>query len=316
MKILIVTPAPPESRQGNRVTAVRWTRFLRELGHRVQIDTDYRGQQRDLLIALHARKSHAAIKRFGQDHPGAPIVLALTGTDVYSDIHTSAEARESLQLANLLVVLQPLAGEELPKGLRKSVRVIYQSVEPPAKRLPPRAGVFDVCVMGHLRPVKDPFRTALAARLLPDSSRIRVRHLGAALSADMEEAARKEELANPRYRWLGEKPRGQAMRLLGRSRLLSLTSLLEGGANAVGEAVTLSVPVLSSRIAGSIGLLGEDYPGFFPCEDTKALADLLLRAETDAEFYQTLQQHCERQRPLFEPAREREAWRQLLAELG
>src|SRR5205085_1135242 len=139
-----------------------------------------------------------------------------------------------------------------------------------------------------LRPVKDPFRTALAARLLPASSTIRIRHLGAALSEDMAEAARKEEQTNPRYRWLGERPRSKALRLLSRCRLLSLTSLMEGGANAVGEAVTLSVPVLSSRIAGSIGLLGKDYPGFFPCGDTQALADLLHRAEADAEFYRTL----------------------------
>jgi glycosyltransferase involved in cell wall biosynthesis len=169
--------------------------------------------------------------------------------------------------------------------------------------------------MGHLRPVKDPFRTALAARLLPESSRIRVVHLGAALSDDMAAAARVEEKANPRYRWLGEQPRWKALRILSRSRLLSLTSELEGGANVVSEAVTLSVPVVSSRIAGSIGLLGEDYPGFFPFGDTQSLADLLHRAETDTTFYKDLKRFGRRQRPLFEPARERASWRQLLAEL-
>ncbi len=315
MKILLVTPAPAQSRQGNRITALRWARFLKELGHRVEIDTDYRGQQRDLLIALHARKSHAAIKRFGIEQPGTPIVLALTGTDVYGDIHTSPEARESLELANFLVVLQPLAGDELPESLRPRVRVIYQSVEPPPSRQKPSGRAFEVCVMGHLREVKDPFRTARAARLLPASSRIRVVHLGAALSDDMAEAARAEQASNPRYRWLGEQPRGKALRILSRCRLLSLTSRLEGGANVISEAVTLSVPVLSSHIAGSIGLLGDDYPGFFPYEDTQALADLMVRVETDADFYRDLQVHCERQRPLFEPARERESWRQLLAEL-
>lgn len=169
--------------------------------------------------------------------------------------------------------------------------------------------------MGHLRAVKDPLRTALAARLLPASSRIRVLHLGAALSDDMADAARAEQTSNPRYRWLGEQPRWKALRLLSRCRLLSLTSQLEGGANAISEAVTLSVPVLSSHIAGSIGLLGDDYPGFFPCGDAQALAELLLRAETDAAFYQQLRAGCERQRPLFEPARELESWRELLAEL-
>jgi putative glycosyltransferase (TIGR04348 family) len=296
------------------VTAVRWATFLKELGHRIDIDTEYRGQHRDLLIALHARKSHGAIKRFKAEHPEMPIVLALTGTDVYGDIHTSAEARESLELADRLVVLQPLAGDELPVSLRRKVRVIYQSVEPPRSRATPLNRVFEVCVMGHLRDVKDPLRTAQAARLLPDSSRIHVIHLGGAHTDDMAAAARAEQASNKRYRWLGEQPRGKALRLLSRCRLLSLTSKLEGGANVISEAVTYSVPVLSSRIAGSIGLLGEDYPGFFPYGDTRALADLMYRAETDEEFYRQLQSACERQRPLFEPAQERESWRRLLEE--
>jgi len=151
--------------------------------------------------------------------------------------------------------------------------------------------------------------------VLPASSRIRVLQVGGALSEDMAEEARREAAGNPRYRWLGELPRQQAMRLLARCRLLSLTSRLEGGANVVSEAVAAGVPVASSRVAGSIGLLGEDYPGYFPYGDTRALADLLLRAETDADFYQTLRERCARRRPLFEPARERHSWQQLLSEL-
>jgi glycosyltransferase involved in cell wall biosynthesis len=98
-------------------------------------------------------------------------------------------------------------------------------------------------------------------------------------------------------------------------RLLSLTSELEGGANVISEAVAAAVPVVSSRIAGSIGLLGEDYPGYFPVGDTEALAHLLQRAETDAEFYRSLQAACSRARTLIDPARERRSWRELLAEL-
>jgi putative glycosyltransferase (TIGR04348 family) len=315
MKILIVTPVPRQSRQGNRITAVRWARFLRKLGNQVTIDTEYRGQQRDLLIALHARKSHPAIARWHADHPERPLILCLTGTDVYGDIHTSPEARQSLKLATRLVVLQPLAIEELPASLRPKARVIYQSVQPLRNRATPRPGVVEVCVLGHLRPVKDPLRTALAAQLLPESSCIRVLHLGAALSEDMAKAARAEAAVNPRYRWLGEKPRWEALRILSRCRLLSLTSQLEGGANVISEAVTLGVPVLSSRISGSIGLLDEDYPGFFPFGDTQALADLLHRAETDAVFYRDMQKRVHRLRGRFAPRQERESWRKLLAEL-
>ena len=44
-----------------------------------------------------------------------PLVVALTGTDLYGDIHTSPEAQTSLDLATRLVVLQPMGIRELPE---------------------------------------------------------------------------------------------------------------------------------------------------------------------------------------------------------
>jgi glycosyltransferase involved in cell wall biosynthesis len=120
---------------------------------------------------------------------------------------------------------------------------------------------------------------------------------------------------NPRYEWLGDLPWSEAMRILSRCRLLSLTSKLEGGANVIGEAVSLGVPVVASRIAGSVGLLGEDYPGYFAVGDTQGLADLLWRAETNLRFYKDLCDYCDRRRPLFQPERERRSWQELLGEL-
>src|SRR5260370_4715067 len=190
MNIVLVTPAPAGSRKGNRVTALRWARLLRSLGHRVAIKGDYRGQRCDVLIALHAAKSHEAIVRYREPHPDAPLVLALTGTDLYGDIHTDPRAQRSLELATRLIVLQPLRAEELPARLRDRARVIYQSVEPLRAPASPRKDLFEVCVMGHLRPVKDPMRTALAARRLPSASRLRVVHVGGALRDHMAEAAR------------------------------------------------------------------------------------------------------------------------------
>lgn len=131
----------------------------------------------------------------------------------------------------------------------------------------------------------------------------------------MERQARAEMKANPRYRWLGELPRGQALRVLARSRLHVLSSQMEGGANALCEAIACSVPTLASRIPGSVGILGPNYPGYFPVGDTKSLARLLRRAETDAKFLARLRSWCDRLKPLVDPDREREAWRRLLAEL-
>jgi glycosyltransferase involved in cell wall biosynthesis len=87
---------------------------------------------------------------------------------------------------------------------------------------------------------------------------------------------------------------------------------MEGGANAISEALAASVPILASQISGSIGLLGADYPGYFPVGDTHQLACLLQRAETDPEYYETLRTWCARLAPLVDPARERRSWEALL----
>jgi len=337
MKIGIVTPAPPTSRYGNRVTALRWARILRKLGHHVSVKQRYQGEAFDLLLALHARKSHAAIQTFHRRHPAAPIVVGLTGTDVYHDIHKNSQVRVSLRLATRLIVLQPEAIKELPSHERRKARVIYQSVEWPkqpktdaitnqphgidahsfrnfpASRRAHR--VFNVSVIGHLRPVKDPFRAAMAARLLPNSSRIRILQVGGAMSPAMARRARKEQTSNPRYRWLGEESCARVRQMLSSCQLCVLSSKLEGGANVLGETIVAGVPVLASRIPGSVGILGEDYPGYFKVGATRELARLLYRVETDGRFLNGLRKRCRRLVPLFDPIREETAWKKLLREL-
>jgi putative glycosyltransferase (TIGR04348 family) len=290
--------------------------MLRGLGNSVTVAPDYAGQPCDLLVALHARKSAHSVERFHHEHPGQPIVLALTGTDLYDEIRTCPDARRSMELATRLVVLQPAGLAELSEADRIKTRVIIQSAERPLSAAAPDRGIFQVCVLAHLRPVKDPLRTAFATRLLPPSSKIQAVHLGKALDASLAAEAMQEMAANPRYRWLGQRPHAQAMRILTSSRLMVLTSRLEGGANVVSEAIACSVPVISSRIAGSIGLLGEQYPGYFAMGDTQALSYLLHQAETDAGFYESLSSWCERCAALVDPASERRAWQNLLEELG
>ena len=317
MRIGIITPAPPRSRYGNRVTALRWARILRELGHHVSIAMAYKGEPYDLLIALHARRSYPSVRRFRGDHPDRPLIVALTGTDLYRDLPRSRSAQRGLELATRVVALQPKARAELRPGLRNKVRVIYQSVA--AK---PRHGLrpgelrqaFDVCVIGHLRPVKDPFRTALAVRRLPPESRIRVLHLGGAIDKRMASRAHLEMKVNPRYRWLGEQSQARVQHILARSALCVLSSKLEGGANVLSEAIVAGTPVLASRIPGSVGILGENYGGYFKVGDTEGLARLLDRAESDAAFLARLRSDCAKLKPLFNPARERAAWRRLIAE--
>lgn len=315
MKIRIVTPAPPGSRQGNRVTALRWARLLRQLGHTVRVEQDYVRGDCDLLIALHARKSYPAIERFRRRHPHRPLLVGLAGTDLYQNMGEDGRGWRALEWATRILVLQPLAREALPPHLRGKVRVLFQSAQVPRARGGSDPAAFDICVLGHLREVKDPFRAALAARLLPPDSRVRVLHVGEALDEGLARRAREEEATNPRYRWLGSRSRAEALRILSACRLLALTSRSEGGANVVSEALAAGVPILSTAIPGSIGILGADYPGLFPVGDTEALAALMRRAEVDPAFYETLRRRCEALRPLVDPARERESWRRLLEEL-
>jgi hypothetical protein len=221
MKIGIVTPAPPGSRHGNRVTALRWAGMLRSLGHRVAITQSYEGESYDLLVALHALRSHDAIKRFHCEHPERPLIVALTGTDLYRDLPKCERARQSLELASRLIVLQPKAFDVLPDHLHAKTRVIYQSVKPFPQTRNPRVSTrnFQVCVIGHLREIKDPFRAAMAARFLPASSRVRIIHVGAAMNERMAKRARREMEINPRYRWIGEQPQWRVRQILMGSQL-------------------------------------------------------------------------------------------------
>ncbi len=319
MRIQLVTPAPGRSLHGNRITAVRWARILRQLGHRVDVRQRHERRPRspgpDLLIALHARRSYDSIVGFRRDHPERPLVVALTGTDLYQDLATSADARRALRWADRLVLLQPEGLRELDPELRPRARVIYQSARPTSAAVTRRVRTFDVCVVGHLRPVKDPFRAALAARRLPAASRVRVLHAGMAMSRAMSARAEREMAENPRYRWLGERPRWQVRRLLAQSRAMVLSSLLEGGANVVSEALVAHLPVLASRVPGSIGMLGEDHPGYFGVRRTGELAALIERCERDASFLARLERRSRELAPRFAPKREAEAWRRLLAEV-
>ncbi len=304
MKISLITPAGPRSRSGNRKTAVRWARFLEQLGYEVVLGESWGGEGSDVLIALHARRSHPSIRDYATAHPGRPLVLVLTGTDLYRDISRYADARESMDFATKLVLLQRAGLSELEPRHRAKACVIYQSAKP-INPQPPAKRFFDVCVIGNLRAEKDPFRTALAAGLLPETSRIRVTHVGGARSERFAEQATWHMQNELRYRWLGELPHWKVRRLLSGARLLVQSSVMEGGANTISEALAAGVPVLASEISGNVGMLGEDYPGYYPVGDERALAQLLERAESEPEFYSRLVERCEARRYLVSPEREK-----------
>jgi len=315
MKIVLITPEGPTSRTGNRVAASRWARILRGLGHRVRVASDYDGKPADLMVAVHAWRSAAAIEKFKSTYPARPVVLQLSGTDIYHYIDVDpVPTLRAMELADRLVALNDLARRVVPKRLRARLSVIHQSAKPlPRPRRPSQAVV--VAVIGHLRDVKDPLRAAKAARLLPADSRIRVEQVGRAYTPQWAARARAEMAANPRYFWRDDVPAAAVRRLLARSHAMVISSFSEGGANVISEAAVAGVPVLASRMDGNVGLLGTDYPGYFPAGDTQALARLLRRVECEPRFVARLGKALARRAPLFRPAREIAAWRRLLASL-
>jgi putative glycosyltransferase (TIGR04348 family) len=243
--------------------------------------------------------------------------VGLGGTDVCRFLVSDpGTVIQSLELADALVGLHKRVGDALPDRFRDKVTVIYQSAQAARHRYPSRRRSFDVLVIGHLREEKDPLRAAEAARQLPADSHVRVVHLGRAHDASWAERALAEMKTNPGYVWRSEVAFWQVRRALARTLVMVLSSIMEGGANVISEVVVAGVPVLASKIAGSIGLPGPDYPGYFPVSDTDTLAKLMLTVEQDSEFLNELPRRCAARAPLFHPARERTAWQELLARLG
>lgn len=311
--IVIISPALAKANNGNGLTASRWARFLRKR-YRVTLALQWNGTPCDAMIALHARRSATSIATFAAVFPASPLILALTGTDLYRDIRTDADAQHSLLLATQLVVLQPAGLQELGADLRSKTQVIYQSapsLKPVSQHLKQQARYFDVTMIGHLRDEKDPAAFMRAAAQLR-SPRVRLIHIGGALDPLLGAQAEATQAAHPHYRWLGHVSHAQARQRLKRSHLMVIASIMEGGAHVIIEAITSGVPLLASDIPGNRGMLGENYAGYFPLGDSVALARLIDRAATDTMFYARLQAQCDARTPLFAPEREQAALFQLV----
>ena len=300
-RLFIVTPAAAGTRTGNRHTALRWATLLRAGKHRVQIGVEWNGEKCDGLIALHARRSHESIVRFKQS--GMPLIVVLTGTDLYRDLPDSREAQESLALADRLVVLQEAALDELPAHRHKT-RIIYQSADPRLVHKPPKTPfrVAVIAIFARRRIRCAPRRRSAAAR-----RDLEVVQVGGALDPRLGQEAGEMMARDPRYRWLGSLPHRKTLGWMAASHVLVVSSVMEGGANVVCEAARIGTPVIASRMSGNIGMLGRDYPAYYPVADHTALAKLLAQAKHDAGFYRRLKNALRARRPLFAPAAERRA---------
>ncbi|MES2189598.1 MAG: selenoneine biosynthesis selenosugar synthase SenB [Pseudomonadota bacterium] len=308
--IVLVSPALREANNGNWHTAHRWESFLS--GY---FDTTLLRQwpqpsgeltsvkEPQLMIALHARRSAASIQAWADACPGKPLVLVLTGTDLYRDINIDAVAQKSLALATHIVVLQDAGLAAVPEAWRSKTSVIYQSAEKlvPAVK---SSRSFRAVMVGHLRAEKDPL-TFMKAAGHDYKKGVQFVQIGDALEPPLATAAEATARNTPRYRWLGGLSRAATRQHIKRAHVLVNCSVMEGGAQVILEAIQSGTPVLASRISGNIGMLGTDYAGYFEPGDDVQLAALVRRCAAGPDFLALLQRQCLQRAPLFQPERER-----------
>jgi putative glycosyltransferase (TIGR04348 family) len=308
--LVIVTPALRAANNGNWQTAQRWARLLQP-GCRVALTDRWRGGDEALMIALHARRSAESIAAWRAQHPTRPLLLVLTGTDLYRDIAVDAAAQRSLTLADALVVLNELGVGQLPEALRAKAQVVLQSC--PARAPLPRTGRhLRALMVGHLRDEKDPRTYWRAARRLAARPDIRLDHVGAALDPALGAEAEALAARQPRFRWLGALPHAAVRRRIQAAHVLVHASRMEGGAHVVIEAIRSGTPVLASRIDGNLGLLGSDYEGVFEPGDDAGLAALLVRARDDAAWLPRLAARLAPRAARFAPQAERAALQRIV----
>ncbi len=314
--IVIVSPALSDANNGNWQTAKRWAQLLSPQ-YRTRIVKDWpdiHAQSDDTLIALHARRSAASVAAWHAQHGSARLVVVLTGTDLYRDIHTDTQAQQSLDAAGALVVLQGLGLNALQPQHRAKAQVVLQSTSS-RQTLPKTKKRLHAVMVGHLRDEKLPQTLFAAARLLQAREDISIEHIGAGLDADLTQSAMDTEATCALYRWLGALKHTQTRGKIQRAHVLVHTSKMEGGAHVVMEAVCSGTPVIASDIPGNVGMLGGDYEGYFPVGDAAALALLLVRCKDEARFIDTLRSQCALRAPLFAPQAEQTALLRLVMSL-
>lgn len=316
--IVLVTPYLADANNGNWRTAERWARLLSPAFRSIlqPADAALDGPEHTAaiaLIALHARRSRAAIARWKAAAPRRALVVVLTGTDLYRDVAAGdADACRSIEDADRLIVLQRDALHHVPETARAKTDVVHQS----ARALVPFAGKaatrLHCLLVAHLREEKDP-RTAFDAwRRLPADIPATLSIIGSALDPALGDAARALAANDPRVRFLGARPHVWTRQAIKRAHLLIVPSRMEGGANVVVEAITAGTPVVASRMSGNVGMLGSRYPGYFAVGDAAGLAAVVARAWRDRAFLGRLDSACAARRHLFTPDAERTA---LLASL-
>lgn len=312
-RVAVVTPYLADANNGNWRTAHRWQTLLAGRFDTILHKdwTPESDRNSDLMIALHARRSASVIHRYKAQFPCRPIVVVLTGTDLYRDLAESAEAQHSITIADALIVLQEDAIQHIPSALRRKTHVVYQSAKPLKPATKPR-NKLNCVVVGHLRSEKSPETIFRLVESLPDGLPVHLLHIGAGHDDILASKAGRLSATSKNYHWAGAMSHGLTRAAIKRAHLLIHPSIMEGGANVIVEAITAGTPVLASFMSGNIGMLGREYPGYFSVGDDNALLVLLQRCLSEKSLLARLNTACAARAKLFLPETERQSLCQIM----
>ena len=297
---LIITPYGPETGSGNWRTAERYARLLQAQGVAAEIAVGLPSTPQIAAAAgalvLHARRNHAAARAL--QHAQKPYGVVLTGTDLYADLAGLTtplffqQAIETITQARMAVGLQGDACSRLSSiAQRENIldippcRVLLQSAVGDVRQLqrrprPDRSRDLRILMVGHIRKEKDPLTGFQASLSLPEGTTLR--HLGGSLDDALMQTLQALAVQHPqRFALLGQCDADTVRVEMAKADLLVHPSLMEGGALVIAEAFGQGLPVLASRIAGHLGILGDDYPAYFSQGDTLDLSRRLLAFAED-----------------------------------
>ena len=336
MLIYLVSPHVGPSGRGNAVTVERLRAGLEARGVAARVllpeDCPGAGPRPDIVHAFHAGHSGpAALSLASELH--VPLVVTLTGTDYNEELDEPVAAervRRVLREARAVIGFSQGCAEHVVARLPELVstlRVIPQApfvqgwTRPPCVRLARRPEAFTVLHLAGIRPVKSNLSAvAPLERLRARLPGLRLVFAGPALDAGYAERLSRRIAGLSWCRYAGELPRASIPGALAEADVVLNTSVSEGMANAVLEAMWWGCPVIAHDVPGNRELVAHEVTGLLYAGEA-ALEQCVERLAREPELAVRLASAArarvdERYSPAAELDAHLELYRRLLGERG
>ena len=295
MKILIISPSIKPDLTGNAVTADRLCSGLRDKGFQVVVEKNdssgleeaIRALNPDLILALHARKSGLIALKLSERHNNIPYIVTITGTDLNIDIDKlhRVEVINVLEKAAAVIVPSSFARERLIHALpaiKEKVTHIKPSIRLEDQIIEDRREIGDNSNINFLLPagirkVKDPsFAIEPLDRLRKIFPQITLTVAGPILEAKEWELFQEKSGSMD---WIThEEVAHESMRSLYlKAHVVLNTSVSEGLANSILEAMYFGKPVLASDCEGNRAVISNAIDGLLYKQGD--MDDFLCQAE-------------------------------------